>query len=135
MATDPEDSVIAKIDALGAWTENTNLFKGPMRAIGGPIPQTAVFVTAFGGPMPINFAPNSGALQEYEHAVQVLIRGEAGQYGATLTLAEAIFTALHDSPPSGYYRCRSELGRPVHVGKDERGSFLFVVNLRLGILE
>lgn len=133
MATDPEDSIIAKVGALAAWTENTNLFKGPLRSIDGVVPQTAVFVNYTGGPEPLNHS--SSGVQEYEHAVQVVIRGEPEQFGSTRALAEAIYAQLHDASISGYYSVRATNSGPLYVDQDERGSYLFVVNMRLRILE
>ena len=136
MATDPEDAILTHISGnVGSWVEDTNLFRGKVRPRSDYIPQQSAFVSLTGGPEPINFAPNAGTLQEYEHAVQIIIRGESEQYGATRALADAIYDYLHDNPPAGWFRCRCQSGRAFWVDKDEHGGDIFVVNLRMGILE
>lgn len=136
MPTDPEDTIIARIGTLAAWTENTNLFKGFIRPLSSIVPQTAVFVNYSGGPEPVNFAQGGASPQEYEHAVQVLIRGEPEQYGSTRALADAIWVHLHDySPGGGYFSVRATTSAPVFVDQDEVGSYIFVINMRLHTLE
>jgi len=135
---DPESDVLAAISGnVGSWVENTNLFRGPVRAAmpDSIIPVNAVFVLNTGGPEPINFARGGSTPQEYEHNIQIVVRGEPDKYGSTRTQAVAIYSYLHDNDPSGYIYLRATMPAPVYVGTDERRCDYFVMNFRAGILE
>lgn len=130
---DPESDVLAKIATMAAWTEDTNLFRGPVYAdenFGDVIPREAAFVTCYGGPKPISLFPDA-SVQERWFNVQVIVRGDPGKYGSTRTLAQNIYDTLHDSSISGYWYVRCDNAHPEYAGQDEKRSHLFVVNLTL----
>lgn len=138
MAADVESDVLAIIAAGTSYTEDTNLFRGPVlpsAQIGGshPIPQKAVFVRFATGSPPVIHRVDS--LQEKEWLVDIVVRGEPGQYKAARDDAQTILDAVNDSPPSGYVDARTQTSHPQWVDQDDSGSHYFVITLRLRKLE
>lgn len=138
MAADVESDVLAVIDAATPYTEDTDLFRGPVLPsgqVGGtfPIPQKAVFVRfASGSPPTVH---RSSSVEEKEWLVDIIVRGNPGAYKTTRDDAQTILDAVNDSPPSGYIDAKTQSSHPQWVDRDDSGSDYFAVTLRLRKLE
>jgi hypothetical protein len=103
MAADVESDVIDIIVAGTAYVENTNLFRGPVRSpsnVGSsyPVPVNAAFVRfASGSPPTIHRTSN---VQEKEWTVDIIVRGDRGNYKSARDAAQAILEVVNDSSES-----------------------------------
>lgn len=135
---DAEAAVISVITAGGAWTTNTNLFRGP--GVGpsvnqNPYPTPCVSVLLTGGTEPINTANGAIAGQVKEYSVQVALRTNSGLYGTGRTQAQAVWTLLHDHPAAGWSYMRCTQSAPLWFKVESNNEHIFIINVRLGILE
>jgi hypothetical protein len=138
MAADVESDTLATIDAATSYTEDTDLFRGPLLEsgqIGGtyPIPQKAVFVRFASGSPPV--VHRSSNVEEKEWLVDILVRGNPGAYKDTRDDAQTILDAVNDSPPTGYIDAKTQTSHPQWIDQDDNGSHVFAVTLRLRKLE
>lgn len=72
----------------------------------------------------------------YSPTVQMLFRGDVGEYEETYSLAQAVTILLHEysGTPSGstfYYTGIWSLGDPFFIGVDENERPLFSINFRI----
>lgn len=135
---DAESAVIGKINAGGVWTTNTNLFRGPGVAPSlheSPFPTPCVSVMLTGGSEPINLSDGATPHQIKEYKVQVALRTAAGKYGTGRTQAQTVWGLLHDSPASGWSYMRCIQPAPIWFKLEPSGEHVFIINVRLGILE
>ena len=138
MAADVESDILAVIDAATAYTEDTDLFRGPVLppgVVGGshPIPQKAVFVRFASGSPPV--VHRSSSVEEKEWLVDIIVRGEPLTYGTTRTSAQAILDAVNDNPPANYVDAKTMTSHPQWIDRDDAGSDYFLITVRLRKLE
>lgn len=138
MAADVESDVLDKLTGWNSWTENTNLFRGPVLphgAIGDtyPIPMKAAFVRMAASTPPV--IHGSDNLQSKEWIVDVVYRSAPQQYGTGRSDAQAILDRLNDNPPTGYIDARAEMSSPMWLEQDDTGCHYFVVSVRYRKLE
>lgn len=135
---DAESAVISVINAGGVWTTNTDLFRGTGVAPStneSPFPTPCVSVLLTGGTEPINTANGAVAGQIKEYNVQVALRTARGKYGTGRTQSQAVWDLLHDKPPAGWSYLRCTQSAPVWFAVASNGENIFIINVRLGILE
>lgn len=126
----PATDLVAHLTGTNGLTTGTNLFEGPMRAVGPSMPARAVFVLSSGGYPPMPFQDSSG--QEYCRAtVQVTIRGDAQSYASTLALAQALRIRIHHATLAGYVELRVREPEPMYIGQDEAASHMHVLNVEM----
>lgn len=143
MSADVESDVLAYINTNSAWTEDTDLFRGPVLPqgpIGGsfPIPTEAVFVRMASSPPPV--IHRSSSVQEKEWLVDVLYRSDKDSYGPGRTAAQALLDLVHDaSVASGafanYVDVKAQQSHVQWIDQDDARSHYFVFTLRLRKLE
>ena len=139
MSADPESDVLAIIAAGTSYTENTDLFRGPIipAKVPGeaspPIPQEAVFVRFATGTPPLVHPYDN--VQEKTYTIDVLVRGRPLDYKGPRDDAQTILDLLNNNPPSGYYRAKTATSHPQWVDQEDSGAHVFAVSVEYWKLE
>lgn len=130
-ATPPEAAVAARLNGSSSLVTGTNLFSGPEQAVGTGIPSAAVFCRTYGGLSPVPYLGNSADLRTF--SVQVLIRGDQGDYDTTRTLARTLWERLHRylGAGGGYIDFMCQQADPVDLGSGDDDRPRFAINLDL----
>ena len=132
-ATSPPAAVAALLNgqtlASVTLATGTNLFSGPERPKSQGIPSRAVFCCEYDGPAPSPFLGQSTDLRFFK--VQVLIRGNPGDYDGTKALADACIPRLQRAAPSGYIDCRTLTSDPNYLGRSPSDEPRFSINTLL----
>lgn len=136
---DYDDDIVTALDtAIASLTRGTNLFRGPVRGHSGNIPHAAVFVTRSGGGTiraikTSSETPGVPTVSERSPVAQIRIRsdlpGAPTAFSDGQTLADAVYTALHHQPPTGYCDWYCVAGGPLYLGPDESKRHEWSVNL------
>lgn len=135
MATAPDQDVVDFIEAgspLGGvtWAEDTNIFRGPVRAFNDYIPHQAIFALATGGPAPEPFLA-TGSTDFVRSYVQLRVRSNANDHVGGQTIARAIRDRLHKAAISGYVDSRVREAEPIYLGMDSFGHHEWSINTEL----
>lgn len=133
MASDPDLDVVSRlVTTLGgvAFTADTNLFRGPVRAPSQYIPHRAIFALATGGRPPQSFLDNSGTDYNFS-TVQVRIRSNEHAFIEGQTIAKAVRDRLHKASMVGYIEVRVREAEPIPLGFDEEGHHEWAVNVEM----
>lgn len=130
MPLNPASDVATKLAAAGlGLTVGTNLFIGELRPVETGVPAKAAFVLGHGGPRP---TPYLGIGKSYYRShVQVLVRGNPGEFQVTDALARDVLRALHTKTITGYIQVLAEESEAGYLGADEAERPLFTVNAEL----
>lgn len=113
---------------VGELFPGENLFKGPLRPVPAPAPNSAVFVLATGGPEPLAFVGDG--FEEFTTNVQIRIRYQ-GYYSEGDALSRCIRDAIQRFPVSAdVFDVRLSNSAPLYLGlDDDSSSYEWVVNL------
>lgn len=137
----PDTAIVTHLAAAGlglvaAPASTANLFAGQVLppTTGAPdepqsIPHEAVFCLATGGPRVENYNANNAGPSTKWLTVQVRIRSAAGDQAGGITLARAVWTALHRAALSGYISCECRDAQPVSMGRDDTEHFHYAINV------
>ena len=130
-ATSPEETVSDILAAGTPLVAGTDLFFSPERPpLVGIMPHEATFCQATGGPAPSTYINEDEDFRIL--TVQVLTRGNVGEYVATIAIARASWTALQRATVSaGYFKCVVRESEVVALGKDDTEHPRFVNNIEL----
>jgi hypothetical protein len=113
----------------------TDIFCGKMREEGAGIPTQSVWCLLRGGMEPIDYCDNSPTPQLRQPIVQILVRGNPGDFSGGQALARTVKDAVHDHPPAGYFGCRVQQAEPIYLGEEHNGAHLWSLNVMMYIEE
>lgn len=112
--------MVTYLDAnVGALTAGTNLFEGPVRAVGTGVPDEAVFCIVTGGPAPEPFINAGNVVEERVHSLLLRVRSEPGEFNSGQTLARSVRDAAHRASISGYLDVSIRECDPAYLGSDD----------------
>ena len=109
-----------------AW--GTNLFRGPIRAVGGNIPAQSVFALTMGGQTPRQYHEAKSTIIA---RVLVYVRANVNAFEAGEDLARAVLTKLHRNVPAGYIDCLADVAEPEYAGDQNTEQPHWIIPLSL----
>lgn len=109
-------------DSTLGLTKGTDLFEGPLRAVGDYVQRNAVFVHSIGGPEPQRVMTQTSEIQR----VVLSVTTRWDRYSAGNTKAQAVQNALQGASISGYLDVRSTESLPTLIGQDAQANSLFM---------
>jgi hypothetical protein len=127
----PDTDLLAALDTdLATLTAGTNAFSGPVRPVGGGVPQKAVFIYCTPGGEIMNYC-NDGTRTPmlYSASCRVVVRGDKDDYSGARTLARSIRDAAHFRVTTGYIAVRVRTAEPEYYGTDDIGAHLFGMDI------
>lgn len=120
---------------IGALTAQTNLFEGPVRAIGTGIPDEAVFCLVTGGPAPEPFVDGGSAVEERTHSLLIVVRSEPEEFASGQTLAHSVRDAVHRASIAGYLDISIRECDPAYLGSDDENHHSWSIGVDMEIQE
>lgn len=133
--TAASDMVDYLASAVGALTEGTNLFEGPVREVSTGIPDAAVFCLVAGGPAPLPFVAGGSSVEERTHTIMVRVRSNPGEFQNGQTLAHSVRDAMHRAAVSGYLDVTIRECDPAYLGSDDEKRHMWSISADMEIEE
>lgn len=131
-----DEAVVDVIDAaVASLTKNTNLFMGPMREADDLVPTKAVFVNTTGGSPPQVYNDGGAGDNLQMPGVQIMVRSDPGKHDPGKVLKDEVYAAVRKCTPAGTIGAEADQSAPFTLGQDERGSFLWSMNLTVYVKE
>ena len=122
MSTTPDIDLVGHVNTnVGALTTGTNLFAGPVRAVGTGVPDLSVFVLATNGAPPMAFIAGGAGNEQRYHGILVRVRSAPRAFEAGQTLARSVRDAIHHTAVSGYIEVEVRETDPAYLGTDDKG--------------
>lgn len=113
-----------------------DVFAGKLKEESAAIPSQSVFCLEREGDVPIDYCDGGATSpQLYQPRVQILVRSNPGDFAGGRTLAHAVYAAIHDHPPAGYFECRAQQSTPLYVNEESNGAHIWSINVKMGIEE
>lgn len=113
---------------VAGLTYGTNTFDGPVRPVSTHMPAKAVFVNASGGSLDV-YADGGSGNNLNRTEVQILVRGETGDYTTAQALALSVYNAVRKATPTGTVGTQAQQAHPIYVGEDEQGHPVWSINI------
>lgn len=136
--TGPEIVIATMLETASVGTVGEDIFYGPEQPHhASVVPHLSSWVVTYGGPAPMPYFKGEQDFREF--AVQVLTRGNPGDFSGGLSRARATWLALQRGTIPGAqvtegYITRGSLVResdPVFLGRDDLERPRWVTNVRL----